>query len=80
MIERADKPSDRQEIKFGDELMMGGFLDLAKSDLKPLTRGGVYTATLAGRKVTFRIDPKAKTVGKAGSAPIVSRLLRFTSG
>jgi hypothetical protein len=81
VIERVDKPSDRQEIKVGDELMKGGFLDLAKSDLKPLTRGGVYTATLAGRKVTFGIDTKAKTVGKTGKTPpIVSRLLRFTSG
>jgi hypothetical protein len=85
VIERVNKPDERQEIKVGEGFAQGGFLDLANTDIKPLTRGGVYTATIAGRKQTFMIDAKAKLVGKtagkkAKTPPIISRLLRFTSG
>lgn len=75
VIERLDRPGERQEIKIGDDLIAGKFYDLGKAGIK-LDRGGIYTAELGGRKVTFKIDRKAKT----GKAPLISRLLRFTPG
>lgn len=80
VIERTDKPGQRFEIAIGDELAQGGFLDLAKADVKPLSRGASYSASLGGRTIKFKVDAKAKTGKSAGKAPIVSRLLRFTPG
>ncbi len=75
VIERLDRPGERAEFVIGDGNT--GFYDLAKAKAKPLTRGGVYRATIGTNKVTFKIDAKAKTTGKI---PVVSRLLRFTPG
>jgi len=95
VIERIDRPGQRIEVAVAGDLANGAFLDLAKADIKPLTRGGVYRATLGSNKVTFKVDAKAKVAktdaakGKAKSKsakskteklPIVSRLLRFPPG
>lgn len=81
VIERLNTPTERLEFKLGDEYSAGGFFDLAKTGTRPLSRGAMYTATLGSSKVTFKIDSRAKAVGKSGKAPpIVSRLLRFTPG
>ena len=76
VIERVDRPGERAEIAIGED-NTGTFYDLAKANTKPLTRGGVYRATIGPNKVTFKIDAKAKTTGKV---PVVSRLLRFPPG
>ena len=79
VIERVDRPGERAEFAIGDDNT--GFYDLAKAKAKPLARGGVYRATIGTNKVTFKIDAKAKIVGKTtGKIPVVSRLLRFTPG
>jgi hypothetical protein len=79
VIERLDQPGERAEFAIGDDST--GFYDLAKAKAKPLARGGVYRATIGVNKVTFKIDAKAKIVGKTtGKIPVVSRLLRFTPG
>jgi hypothetical protein len=75
VIERLDKPGERAEFTIGED--SGAFYDLAKAKAKPLTRGGVYRATIGANKVAFKIDAKAKTTGKI---PVVSRLLRFPPG
>jgi hypothetical protein len=76
IIERMDKPgTERAEIAIDEK--NPGFVDLAKTDTKPLSRGGVYRATVGPNKVVFKIDAKAKTKGKV---PVVSRLLRFPPG
>jgi len=80
VIERTDKPGRRFEIEIGDDLAQGGFLDLAKANIKPLSRGATYSASLGSRKITFKVDAKAKSGKRASKAPIVSRLLRFTPG
>ena len=75
-IERNGKPNERFAVEIEESLAAaGGFYDLAKSDTK-LKRGAIYTATLGSRKVTFKVDAKAK----AGKTPVVSRLLRFPPG
>ena len=79
VIERVDRPGERAEFAIGDDNT--GFYDLAKAKAKPLARGGVYRAMIGTNKVTFKIDAKAKIVGKTtGKIPVVSRLLRFTPG
>jgi hypothetical protein len=76
VIERVDKPgTERAEIPIDEK--NSGFVDLAKTGAKPLSRGGVYRATVGPNKVLFKIDAKAKTKGKV---PVVSRLLRFPPG
>ena len=86
VIERIDRPGQRIEVAVAGDLANGAFLDLAKADIKPLTRGGVYRATLGSNKVTFKVDAKAKIAkvkpgkAKAEKLPIVSRLLRFPPG
>ena len=62
VIERLDQPGERVEFAIGDDST--GFYDLAKAKAKPLARGGVYRATIGVNKVTFKIDAKAKIVGK----------------
>jgi hypothetical protein len=72
LIERVDRPGERHEVKLDDAVTGGGFFDLAKVNLT-LARGAIYSASLDGHKMTFAVDPKAKS----GPAPVVSRLLRF---
>jgi hypothetical protein len=72
LIERTDRRGERHEVKIDDAIVAAGFYDLAKSNLI-LTRGAIYDASIGDHKMTFQIDPKAKS----GSAPVVSRLLRF---
>jgi hypothetical protein len=69
------RAKERFTVELDERLANGGFYDLAKTD-KRLKRGAVYTATLGHRKVTFKVDAKAKT----GTTPVVSRLLRFPPG
>lgn len=69
------KPNERFAVELDEQLAGGGFYDLAKRNTK-LKRGAIYTATLGSRKVTFKVDAKAKT----GKTPVVSRLLRFPPG
>ena len=69
------KPNERFAIELDESLTNGGFYDLAKSSTK-LKRGAIYTATLGSRKMTFKVDAKAKS----GNTPVVSRLLRFPPG
>ena len=84
-IERANRTSERFAIEIDESLANGGFYDLAKTDTHKtdthktdvrLRPGALYTATFGSHKVTFKVDPKAKT----GKAPVVSRLLRFPPG
>jgi hypothetical protein len=72
LIERIDRKGERHEIKIDDSIAAAGFYDLAKINVS-LARGAIYDASIGGHKMTFQIDPKAKS----GPAPIVSRLLRF---
>jgi hypothetical protein len=82
VIERVGRPGDRHEIKLGDDVAPGSFLDLAKVDTKPFTRGAIYNASLGADKVMFMVHAKAKTASKtkSGKAPVISRLLRFPAG
>jgi Cu/Ag efflux protein CusF len=72
LIERTDRRGERHEIKIDDAIAAAGFYDLANIKVS-LARGAIYDASIGGHKMTFQIDPKAKS----GPAPIVSRLLRF---
>jgi hypothetical protein len=72
VIERKNRPRERFAVEIDESLTGGGFYDLAKTDAR-LRRGALYTATLGSRKVTFKVDGKAKT----GNTPVISRLLRF---
>jgi hypothetical protein len=72
VIERIDRPGERHELKIDDTVIGATFYDLANVNLT-LARGAIYSATLDGHKMTFAIDPKAKSL----PAPVVSRLLRF---
>jgi hypothetical protein len=78
-IERSGKRNERFTVEIDETLINGGFYDLARdmttSD-KRLKRGAVYKATLGHRKLTFKVDAKART----GTTPVVSRLLRFPPG
>jgi hypothetical protein len=72
LIERIDRRGERHEIKIDDAVAAAGFYDLAKVNVS-LARGAIYDASMGDHKMTFRIDPKAKS----GPAPVVSRLLRI---
>lgn len=72
VIRRVDRPGESHTIKLSDASAAKGFYDLATINLD-LASGGVYTASLGGQNVPFRIDANAKS----GPAPIASRLLRF---
>lgn len=73
VIERVDAQGERYTLSLnGGSLQRGKFYDFATAG-KSLTAGGVYTASLGPRKLTFRIDPGAT----AGSIPVVGRLLRL---
>jgi hypothetical protein len=71
-LRRTDRPGERRALKLDDAAAANGFYDLARQNVS-LTRGATYEAGIGGRKLTFHVDPKAKT----GAAPVVSRLLRF---
>jgi hypothetical protein len=71
---------DPQEIDIAEQHLRGKFFDLADAKMQPLKRGAIYRATLGHRSITFKIDAKAKIDSKRGTAPVVSRLLRFTPG
>jgi hypothetical protein len=60
------------EIKIDDSVAVGGFYDLAKSNIV-LDPGAVYEASIGDHSMPFTIDAKAKS----GSGPVVSRLLRL---
>jgi hypothetical protein len=72
LIERTDRPGERHQFTIDAKLAAGNFYDLGKLDAR-LVRGAVYTASLGGHQLTFKIDAKARS----GPAPVVSRLLRF---
>jgi len=72
VIERTDRRGEHFEIKIDEDLAGGGFYDLATAH-KLLTRGATYSASIGDRKMTFKVDARARS----GRAPIVSRLLRF---
>jgi hypothetical protein len=71
-LRRTDRPGERRALKLDDAAAANGFYDLARQNVS-LTRGATYEAAIGGRKLTFRVDAKAKS----GAAPVVSRLLRF---
>jgi hypothetical protein len=85
-FERVDKPGQRIEVAIAADAAGGSYLDLAKTSMKPLTRGAVYRASAGGRTIMFRVDAKAKVAksgGKAAKAqklPVLGRLLRFPQG
>ena len=72
VIERTDRRGKHFDIEIDENLANGGFYDLAKAKHR-LKRGGTYNASIGLRKITFKVDARAKS----GNAPIVSRLLRF---
>jgi hypothetical protein len=72
LIERIDRRGERHEVKIDDTIAAAGFYDLAKINVS-LARGAIYDASIGAHRITFQVDPKAKS----GPAPIVSRLLRF---
>ena len=72
LIQRTDRKGKRLELPIDDATAAAGFYDLSKSKVS-LVPGGIYDASIGGHKMTFAIDAKAKS----GSAPVVSRLLRF---
>jgi hypothetical protein len=74
VVERVDRPGERIVVKIDDRLAEGGFYDMAKSN-KRLAPGATYTASIGDHKITFKVDPSARS----GQASVVSRLLRFQS-
>lgn len=72
LIERADRPGERYEVNIDDTVPGGAFYDLARINAR-LRRGAIYNASVGGRKMTFKIDARAKS----GPTPVISRLLRF---
>jgi hypothetical protein len=72
VIERVDRRGEHFEIKIDEDLAAGGYYDLAKAN-RQLARGATYNASIGLRKVTFKVDVRAKS----GDAPVVSRLLRI---
>jgi hypothetical protein len=72
LIERVDRRGERHELEISDTAAAAGFYDLAKINIH-LARGAIYDASIGRHKMTFQIDAKAKS----GTAPVVSRLLRF---
>jgi hypothetical protein len=72
LIERTDRPGERHELKIDDTVAASGFYDLARINMS-LAPGGIYDASIGGRKMTFQIDANAQS----GPAPAISRLLRF---
>ena len=80
VIERTDRPGQRQEVMIGED--RGAFFDLANANVT-LSRGATYSATLGNHKMKFKVASNAKTAtakAKAGKTPVVSRLLRFPPG
>ena len=85
VIERTNGAGERIAIDIDESLANGGFYDLGRQGVQ-LKSGAHYAATLASRKLNFRVDGKATSKssdkasnkpGSASKAPIVSRLRRF---
>ena len=85
VIARRNRPSERFAVELDESLANGGFYDLGRQGVQ-LKSGAHYAATLASRKLNFRVDGKATSKssdkasnkpGSASKAPIVSRLRRF---
>ena len=73
VIERVDIPGERIEAAVtAKQLVKGRFYDLATAG-KSLMPGGTYTVSSGSRKTSFKVDIAAK----AGSSPIVGRLVRL---
>ena len=72
LIERKDQPGERHEFKIDRATAAGGVYDLAKRKIN-LVPGATYDASIGGDKLTFQVDPNAKS----GGVPIVSRLVSF---
>ncbi|MBX9774620.1 MAG: hypothetical protein K2Y71_09415 [Xanthobacteraceae bacterium] len=72
VLERTDRRGERYRLEINDSIAASRFYDLAGAKVN-LARGGTYDARIGSHKVTFRIDPKAKS----GRGPVVSRLVRF---
>jgi hypothetical protein len=71
LLARTDRRGERYRLPINDAAA-GSFYDLSRAKVR-LAPGGTYDASIGSYKTTFRIDPKAKS----GSAPVVSRLVRF---
>ena len=72
VLERTDRRGERYRLPINDTIAAGRFYDLRRARVS-LAPGGTYDASIGSHKVTFRIDPKAKS----GRTPVVSRLVRF---
>ena len=80
MIERLDQPGERAEFAIGDD-SAGGSTISPKPRPSRSPAAASIAPTIGANKVTFKIDAKAKIVGKTtGKIPVVSRLLRFPPG
>ena len=74
LIERTDKPGERQLVEVAsNQLIRGRFYDFARWG-KPLAAGGTYRAVFGAQTILFEVDPHAQP----GYMPIMSRLLRFS--
>lgn len=74
-IERVDEPGERRQYAVSSRLLeRGRFYDFAKTH-QALVAGATYVATLGPLSIVFRVDGRAK----AGSTPIVGRLLQFAA-
>jgi hypothetical protein len=72
VVERLDRPGERQQIELNGRQFKGRFYDFAGTKYS-LTPGGTYAATFGSLRIVFRVDPQAKT----GPGPAVGRLIRM---
>jgi hypothetical protein len=73
VLERIDQANERYQVEVASEqLLHGRFYDFAKSG-RNLAPGGIYRMNAGGQEIVFKVDPTAK----AGSTPIMGRLLRL---
>ena len=68
VIERLDRPGERHEIKIGEDLTAGKFYDLAKANIKPLTRGAIYNASSAAGRSPSRSTARPRPAKLPSSA------------
>src|SRR5262249_51925507 len=71
-IVRTDHRGEHHTVRLAHTAAAGGFVDLARHKIH-LTRGASYEASIGDHKLAFAVDRKARS----GTAPVVSRLLRF---
>ena len=76
IIARKDELGQRIVIKIEPGIPGGALYDLADAYVESLVPGATYSASIGGRKMTFKVDPNARF----GDVPLISRLLRFTRG